>query len=694
MRIKILSTIFKTAASLIVFILFSFCLTAQGFLNNGSKFIIPSGSYVFINSGDYTNTTVSSTDGTITLGGTLTADGDLTNNADGTLAISGGTVDFDGSSSQVINGSSATSFNNFTISGSGTTSLSANVTIAGDLTLSAGTFDLASYTANRSTEGGTMTVSNGATLKIGGTGTIPSNYATHSIGSTSTIEYDGTIQTITTLNSSQSYGHLAISGSGTKTQTGNITVNGNLTIASGPNLTLNAGVYLTIVGTLTLNGSECLIMKSNSSSTASLIDGGTISGSGSLKFERYLSEDKWHYFSTPIVDASSNNFWNAAMYKYNASTSAWQAITRDMTLQKMTGYDIYYADNTTATITGTPYTGSHSINLVSASNGYNFVGNPFPSAIDWDASSGWTKTNVDNAIYVWDPASSAISSYINGQSNNGGSQYIPASQGFFVTVSGGGSYVLGVDNDVRVHNAGNFRNKDKPGKSLKLKLADAESSDETIIYFDQNATELFDGQYDAYKVEESSPSRTLIFSKTKDGTALSINGLPEMKVEESIPLYLSSGSSGLKELSISGMENFEMDVNVYLEDLILAKVWDMKNGSYSFNYEAVDDQNRFLLHFAPPSVLLSGDNSMSGEYDMGCPDIPTFIQSGELILDLTQSDKSKKFVSVYSISGQLILQKEFNSNGIEKINLPGTAGCYLLHIISAGYSTIKKIVIQ
>jgi len=36
--------------------------------------------------------------------------------------------------------------------------------------------------------------------------------------------------------------------------------------------------------------------------------------------------------------------------------------------------------------------------------GWNLLGNPTISTLNWDASSGWTKTNLDNTIYIWDPA--------------------------------------------------------------------------------------------------------------------------------------------------------------------------------------------------------------------------------------------------------------------------------------------------
>ncbi|MEI9807857.1 MAG: T9SS type A sorting domain-containing protein [Bacteroidota bacterium] len=102
----------------------------------------------------------------------------------------------------------------------------------GSLDVSAGIFDLSSFTINRSGGGGTLTVSNGATLRIGGTNGFPANYNTHAIGSTSpfsTVEYAGTAQTIATLNSTQSYGILILSGSGVKTFTGE-TVNGVLSV--------------------------------------------------------------------------------------------------------------------------------------------------------------------------------------------------------------------------------------------------------------------------------------------------------------------------------------------------------------------------------------------------------------------------------------------------------------------------------
>ena len=112
----------------------------------------------------------------------------------------------------------------------GTVSLGATVSVTSNLTVSAGTFDLGSFTANRATSGGTLTVANGAALNIGGTNPFPSNYATLNLGTNSTVVYEGSAQNVSALP----YGNLTTSGSGIKTlQPGATTIAEELTIGSG-----------------------------------------------------------------------------------------------------------------------------------------------------------------------------------------------------------------------------------------------------------------------------------------------------------------------------------------------------------------------------------------------------------------------------------------------------------------------------
>jgi hypothetical protein len=117
-----------------------------------------------------------------------------------------------------------------------------------DLRVSAGTLDLSINSADRESAGGTLTVADGATLRIGGTGSFPGNYSTHAIGSTSTFNYDGTNQTV----ANESYGNLIMSGSGTKTlPSSSMTIAGDFTISGTASSTARAD--LTIGGDFTID---------------------------------------------------------------------------------------------------------------------------------------------------------------------------------------------------------------------------------------------------------------------------------------------------------------------------------------------------------------------------------------------------------------------------------------------------------
>ena len=173
----------------------------------------------------------------------------------GTGSITGtGTLSASSPSSTVLRGTGnlgggAFTFHGLQLVGNGTTTtLIGNITVSDNLTFGNGTnpatFNLGSFTANRASAGGTLSVANGATLKIGGTNTVPSNYSAHSIGATSTVEYSGTSQSVAVLNSAQDYGHLTISGSGTKTLAGSESVGGTLTLTSGTVTTAVSTLYL------------------------------------------------------------------------------------------------------------------------------------------------------------------------------------------------------------------------------------------------------------------------------------------------------------------------------------------------------------------------------------------------------------------------------------------------------------------
>src|SRR5262249_34333031 len=131
---------------------------------------------------------------------------------------------------------SATTFNDLTINKlSGTATLSGNITVNSNLNLQAGTFDLNTYTANRSAAGGQLTLAGASAMLVGGANNFPQNFSSSTLAAGSTVTYNGSMaQTVNNI----SYGNLVLSNGGpnVKTLNGAVTIAGDLTINSGANL--------------------------------------------------------------------------------------------------------------------------------------------------------------------------------------------------------------------------------------------------------------------------------------------------------------------------------------------------------------------------------------------------------------------------------------------------------------------------
>lgn len=168
------------------------------------------------------------------------------------------------------------------ISGSMTKSLSANTTITRDLLIEGGTLDLQTFTANRNSSGGSLTMAAGTTLKIGGTNTFPSNYSSILLATTSTVEYKGANQTVQAL----SYGNLILSATGTATKTmpgAAFTVAGNLTSStSAGTLSYTAANNITVGGNINIGASTVFTSTAFSHSFGgNWVNNGTYNGCGS-----------------------------------------------------------------------------------------------------------------------------------------------------------------------------------------------------------------------------------------------------------------------------------------------------------------------------------------------------------------------------------------------------------------------------
>jgi len=290
----------------------------------------------------------------------------------------------------------------------------------------------------------------------------------------------------------------------------------NLTISWGGSLTINASQSLTVSGTMTNNaGTGGLVIQSTASGTGSLIHDTYnvnatvqryITGSGTL------TDMMYHFVSVPLIPVTSslsNLFLASYLYNWSETTNAWVHMGTPTTtaLDETRGFMIYYPGaSITYSFAGQMNNGSFTaLTTYTVSSGYNLVPNPYPSAIDWDAASGWTKTGIANATYIWYPSGSAgtsnYASYVAGIGANNGTKYIPVGQAFLVQATS--APVLSMTNNVRVHNTHAFwKDGEVIPDLLRIKTVALQNNafDEIVVHFRDGATTEFDSEFDAVDI--------------------------------------------------------------------------------------------------------------------------------------------------------------------------------------------------
>ena len=467
----------------------------------------------------------------------------------------------------------------------------------------------------------------------------------------------------------------------------------DMRITSGGAFSINTDNSLTIHNNLyNYTGSSGVTVESTSSGNGSLIISGSVTGD--ITADCYITAGQWHSFTAPVSGLTAYELY------LNASPEVWLAeydeATRDYTfiseftepIGDVKGWMLWVGGTGSNTYsfegevrTGT--LGSDNNMVRSKANGtddygFNYVGNPFTSAIDWDAASGWSKSaNLNNAIYIFNNGGWAT--YINGAGVNEGSKYIAMNQGFFVQVAdGGGPYdeygTLKMDNNVCVHNTVDYLKETTSIDSLiRLQLGQSGLYDETVIRFLDEATEEFDGQWDAHKFFSYSENRPLIYSTT--GGAMSINSLPLSIQEVQVS---ASGIHGINMIiSATEINSF---TDVYLSDELTGDITNLVADNYTFVYDSnYVDRFRMFFVITDTPVLIS-DTQLFTAY-----------ASNNEIKVQVNNDESYNIL-VTNLLGQQIIAEQSNQS---QLNIPvSNNGIFLITIQSGNKVQTSKIFVQ
>ena len=388
-------------------------------------------------------------------------------------------------------------------------------------------------------------------------------------------------------------------------ETGEVTANSNavcksITINPGSTVDISANFSLTANRNYVNNG--ILNLLSDASGTGSMIVLGSVSGSGVNNFNRYLDFTAGfpYLVSSPVTGETASVLAGYVAEKYIENSASFTALASTDNLETATGYRLSGTIPATFSFQGLFNTGDVTKNNLSYTasagaglRGLNLLGNPYPSAIQWEQGN-WGRTNLDYAVYVWSGYKYVTWNGSIGALTDG---IIPAMQGFFVKSSGNGAS-LTIPAGSRLHSTQPFyKSADVVSGMISMKLensADTNHFDETFVHILNGSTAGFDSNLDAWKLfgNDAYPQ---IYTKTADQGVLSINTQPELT---SVLVEYKAGTAGSYKISFGNIESFDQGQPLYFEDKTTSTVINLRNtGEFVFASDGTPETGRFVLHF-------------------------------------------------------------------------------------------------
>lgn len=449
---------------------------------------------------------------------------------------------------------------------------------------------------------------------------------------------------------------------------------------------------LTVSGTLTNSaGNSGLVIKSTATGTGSLIHN---TADVAATVERYvtgnsnLTEYDYHLVSVPLDAAVTNaQFMGSYLYHFDAATQSWTSNGTSTTapVPVDAGYMIYYPNaSTTYNFTGELNNGSFTAATgLDAADEFALVPNPYPSAIDWNAASGWTKTNLRDAIYVWDPVGNQYAAFGADAGINGGTRYIPAGQAFFVK-SSAASTVLSMNNSVRVHNTQAFWKEGEVVKDLlRVKALGNGLSDELVLRFRQG-TEAGLDLMDVDKLFGSDEAPQL-FTLTADERQLSINTQPYSQQTVVVPMGFELKKDVEVSLHFSGIEAFEPTVNIFLEDSFTGQMINLReNPVYTFSHTQGNEPQRFKLHLMGVTAVGETPSAPAGQI---------WSDGNTLYLNFPELQGQKALYELFDLNGRLLESRELSPETIQRLK-PQASGIVIARVSLADQVYVNKLFIR
>jgi len=590
--------------------------------------------------------------------GTTSGDRLVFNNS---IFINANIAAFTGTGNTTVNGVMSGT-GSVTKSGTGTLTLTGANTYTGTTTINGGTLVLNPTTGSALPATNSVEVNSGGTLRItGGTQTLA--HLTVNAGGTVIIE---------------STGRLEITG--TMTSTGTITNNAN--IAEG-GLVIHSG--------------------------ASLIHNNA--GVNATMHRNFPNSHHWRLISSPVVGQAITGDWSRIIeadnrgydfFDWHEANSIWrnQKVSGNLITQFVAGrgYLVSYwirggtveaptfsaIANLTQTFAGELNNGNVPVTIThqntGAHRGANLIGNPYPSAIDWNLVPNRIDFFADHHAYIYDPAfGGGVGGYISvdGSFSNA---FIAPNQGFFVLVRETPPTTFTFTPAMRAH-GGSFKAAPVQ-ENLVIRLWHGNFYDETTMRIRESSQWTRD-PYDAAKFFSFNNQAPQLFSQSSDQVQLAVNSVPQVDQSSEFTLGLRAPATGQYTLSLQTSNGAFDQRDVFVRDLLTGAVHNLRqNPQFAFHATQGDHAARFKVSFTQPTTV--------GNLPQGTTAI--YVHNNILHLNFA-SDESNRLLQVFDISGRVVKSQRLQDGASQSIPLALEMGTYIVRITdSQGVATQRVMV--
>ncbi|TXD49042.1 FG-GAP-like repeat-containing protein [Polaribacter sp. IC073] len=445
-------------------------------------------------------------------------------------------------------------------------------------------------------------------------------------------------------------------------------------------------------------------------SGSSLIASNTFSGE--INYKRSIGSTNWQFISSPVsgqdIDAfigaqsvAAGTDDNRGLSDYNNTTEAftyWQAgTTNSGNFVLGDGRAIKLSETEDITFTGTLSTEKVDIAITSNTNGFNLIGNPYPSYIAANTGADavnnlLTINDVDNdflteaTLWLWDQSNESYTT----KNLASAAFFIAPGQGFFVSANGDKTFRF--TEEMQSHQGTDtFLKTNNNRPEIKVSISNGTVLKHAEIYYIAGTTTSFDNGYDSSIFGGSSQNFSLYTHAVANSTGrkLGIQSLPNSDYESMvIPIGITTAADIEITFSIETL-NLPKGLKVYVEDRennTFTRL-DLTGTNYSFTpKEALNGVGRLNLH--------TSNSTLSTDETSVFKDVTVYKLNSE-VLRITGLPKGKSSIKLFNLLGQQILSTSFQSNGTYNAALPKrAAGAYIFQIETEKGKLNKKIILE